>query len=152
MLQHQNQVINGIDTDVIVQRFSDRTLILVTQLGKVGNLIQASIPATAVLPPPPLVPEQLPPPPPAIQLTNLLGTAPSEHMQTLHSLYASQIATLMWISEPESALGLGKKAVVVGLALKKQAVEEEGLGESEKVTFRGIMGLVRDMLKQHPGV
>ena len=39
MIQHQHQVVSGIDTDVIIQRFSDRTLVLVTQLGKVGNLV-----------------------------------------------------------------------------------------------------------------
>lgn len=39
MHQHQHQIIEGIDTDVIIQRFSDRTLVLVTQLGKIGNLV-----------------------------------------------------------------------------------------------------------------
>lgn len=39
MLQHEHRVIDGVDTDVIIQRFSDRTLVLVTQLGKVGNLV-----------------------------------------------------------------------------------------------------------------
>jgi len=39
MIQHQHQVVSGIDTDVIIQQFSDRTLVLVTQLGKVGNLV-----------------------------------------------------------------------------------------------------------------
>ena len=58
----------------------------------------------------------------------------------------------MWISEPESATGSGRKGVVVGLALKKQDVGE-GLSENERSVFHGIMSLVQDMLKQqHPGV
>ena len=39
MIQHQHLVVSGIGTDVIIQRFSDRTLVLVTQLGKVGHLV-----------------------------------------------------------------------------------------------------------------
>lgn len=168
MQQHQHQVINGTDTDVIIQRYNDRTMVLVTQLGKVGNLvpsfhihthilsltnfaekIQASIPPTTSLPPPPTLPEQLPPPLPAIQLTPLLGSASSEHLQTLHSLYASQIATLAWAYEPPSTADLGRKSVVVGLALKKVESGDDGLSEDEKTTFRGIMALVQDMLKQY---
>jgi len=82
---------------------------------------------------------------------NLLGSAPSEHLQTLHSLYVTQIATLVWISEPETAMGSGRKGVVVGLALKKQEVGE-GLSENERDVFYGIMSLVQDMLKQPFGV
>jgi len=82
---------------------------------------------------------------------NLLGSAPSEHLQTLHSLYVTQIATLVWISEPETTTGSGKKGVVVGLALKEQEVGEE-LSENERDVFHGIMSLVRDMLKQPFGV
>ncbi|KAF9454557.1 hypothetical protein P691DRAFT_770452 [Macrolepiota fuliginosa MF-IS2] len=152
MQQHQHQVINGIDTDIVIQRYSDRTLVLVTQLGKVGNLIQASIPPTTVLPPPPLVPGQLPQPSPAIQLTNLLGGASSEHDQTLRSLYISQIATLVWMSESSSALDLGRKSVIVGLALKQGEDGENGLSKSERSVFHGIMALVQDMLGQYPGL
>lgn len=113
--------------------------------------IQASIPPTTSLPPQPSVPGQLPSPSPAIQLTNLLGSAPSEHIQTLHSLYASQIATLVWLSEPSSAADLGRKSAVVGLALKKLESGEDGLSENEKAVFHEIMGLVQGMLKQYSG-
>jgi proteasome assembly chaperone 3 len=33
--------INGIATEVVVQNYADRVLVLVTQLGKVGNLVRA---------------------------------------------------------------------------------------------------------------
>lgn len=39
MQQHQHQVIQDIGTDVIIQWYNDRTMVLVTQLGKVGNLV-----------------------------------------------------------------------------------------------------------------
>lgn len=32
--------IEGISTDVVIQQFADRILVLVTQLGKVGNLVR----------------------------------------------------------------------------------------------------------------
>ena len=31
--------LNGISTEVLIQTFADRILILITQLGKVGNLV-----------------------------------------------------------------------------------------------------------------
>ncbi|KAF7778668.1 hypothetical protein Agabi119p4_3013 [Agaricus bisporus var. burnettii] len=138
-----------IKEDVVVQRYSDRTLVLVTQLGKIGNLIQASIPPTTGLPP---LTDQLPPPLPAIHLTPLLGSASSEHVQTLHSLYVSQIATLVWVYDASSAVDTGRKAVVVGLALKKLSDGDEGLTEDEKLVFREVMNLVQDMLKQYSSV
>ncbi|KAG1772773.1 hypothetical protein EDD22DRAFT_860008 [Suillus occidentalis] len=66
--------LEGVHTDIMIQGFADRILVLVTQMGKVGNLIQASIPLTT-----PLLSAQedslLPSPPAAIQLTPLLGEA-----------------------------------------------------------------------------
>jgi len=56
------------------------------------------------------------------------------------------------VSGPSSAVDLGRKSVVVGLALKKPGEDEDRLSENEKAVFRGIMGLVKDMLKQYPGV
>ena len=32
--------IEGVKTEVVIQRFADRTLVLVTQLGKVGSLVR----------------------------------------------------------------------------------------------------------------
>ncbi|KAI0810970.1 hypothetical protein BC629DRAFT_1589711 [Irpex lacteus] len=142
--------LEGIKTDVVIQAFADQILVLVTQLGKVGSLIQATMPDTAPLLPPepsadPSEPS-LPPPSPSIQLTPVLGQAPSEHGQTLHSLYASQIATLIWTAEAAGALDSGRRGVIVGIALQKSP-EEESTQHEQKV-FVGVMRMVTELLKQ----
>jgi hypothetical protein len=38
-MQHLHQPIHGVGTDVVIQRYSDRTFVLVTQLAKIGNLV-----------------------------------------------------------------------------------------------------------------
>ena len=118
--------------------------------------IQASIPPTA-----PLLPastsfsdseqsegaseldSSLPSPPPSIQLTPLLGSAPTEHIQTLHSLYASQAATLVWLSG--EARGEERKPVIVGIALRKEEVWDE---VKERKTFMGVMKMLKELLTQ----
>lgn len=117
--------------------------------------IQASIPSTTpLLPAPPLDPLQLdlhplPPPPAAIQLTPLLGAAPSEHMQTLHSLYAAQIATLIWAAESDGVLEVDRRNVVVGIALRKSdGGDGEGLSQQDRVIFLEVMDMLRELLAQ----
>lgn len=119
--------------------------------------IQASIPSTA-----PLLPNSatisdsehaedvvselghaLPSPPPSIQLIPLLGSAPTEHIQTLHSLYASQAATLVWLSVEKH--GGERKPVVVGIALRKADVWDE---VKERKTFLGVMKMLQELLVQ----
>ena len=109
-----------------------------------------------LLPPPPPDPEQpnvvpLPVPPPSLQLTPLLGSAPTERVQTLHSLYASQIATLVWTMEEASVLEADRRAVVVGIALAKTtgaAEDSSELSPHDRSVFYGVMGMVRDLLAQ----
>ncbi|KAI0093698.1 hypothetical protein BDY19DRAFT_989250 [Irpex rosettiformis] len=143
--------LEGIQTDVLIQVFADQILVLVTQLGKVGSLIQATMPDTAPLLPTEPSPNpsdiSLPPPSPSIQLTPVLGQAPSEHDQTLHSLYASQIATLVWTAEAAGALDSGRRGVIVGIALRKSSGEEGSTGGEQRV-FIGAMGMVTELLKQ----
>ncbi|KAF4578812.1 Proteasome Assembly Chaperone [Pleurotus pulmonarius] len=146
----RSQEIDGQNTDVLLQYYADRILVVVTQFGKVGGLIQASIPSTAPLLVPSDAPhadeDQLPQPPPSIQLTPLMGSAQSDHMHTLNSLYASQIATLVWLAE-EEALRPTRRNVVVGLALRRTDSETmPGLIDVEKRTFVQIMGMVREAL------
>ncbi|PSR77353.1 hypothetical protein PHLCEN_2v7954 [Hermanssonia centrifuga] len=90
----------------------------------------------------------LPPPPPSIQLTPLLGNAQSDHMQTLHSLYASQVATLVWTSEAEGSIDSDRRGVIVGIALQNVAEKghEGGLSEHERGVFHGVMAMVKDLL------
>ena len=40
MQKQTSKVINGVHTEVVLQPFADRVLILITQLGKVGNLVR----------------------------------------------------------------------------------------------------------------
>lgn len=146
----RSKEIDGQNTDVLLQYYADRILVVVTQFGKVGNLIQASIPSTAPLLVPSDAPDagedQLPQPPPSIQLTPLMGSAQSDHMHTLNSLYASQIATLVWLAE-EEALRPTRRNVVVGLALRRTDSETiPALVDVEKRTFVQIMGVVREAL------
>ena len=90
----------------------------------------------------------LPTPPVAIQLRSLLGSASSEHLQTLHSLYAAQIATLVWLTEDQALVGSSRRSIIVGIALQKVANEGGGLNEREKRTFHAIMEALMGMLKQ----
>ncbi|OCF38089.1 hypothetical protein I316_00313 [Kwoniella heveanensis BCC8398] len=168
------QVICGIETELLVQTFDDRVLVVVTQNGKVGCLTQASLPAQIPLPPPPPAPAPastptpsslhilsiLPPPPAALLLTPLLGSPPDT---TLHDLYISQIATLVFFAlESASNNNNGRRPVVVGLSLKRiggggianqdNGIEDTegeggGLSDAERARYAGIMGLV----SQWPG-
>ncbi|EJU06472.1 hypothetical protein DACRYDRAFT_103418 [Dacryopinax primogenitus] len=132
--------IDGIHTELNIQSYSDRVLVLITQLNKVGCFIQASLPPTAPLLPP--LPGRLPEPAVGTVLTPLFGAAPSEHLHDLYSLYASQVAVLLWTSEG----GGGRKPVVVGVALQRQKEGEEGSGltDRERKTFEGVMRMVQE--------
>ncbi|KAI0707614.1 hypothetical protein C8Q76DRAFT_628244 [Earliella scabrosa] len=146
--------LEGKQTDVLLQAFADRILVLVTQLGKVGSLIQATIPSTMpLLPPPPPDPSEpnvvpLPIPPPSLQLTPLLGSAPSERIQTLHNLYASQIATIVWTMEEASVLEADRRAIVVGIALAKTTgpLNSSELTPHDRAVFYGVMEMVRELV------
>lgn len=93
----------------------------------------------------------LPVPPPSLQLTPLLGSAPTDRMQTLHSLYASQIATLVWTLEEASVLEADRRPVVVGVALSKSTSEpaqSSELSPHDRAVFRGVMEIVRELLER----
>ncbi|KAJ7632698.1 hypothetical protein FB45DRAFT_913203 [Roridomyces roridus] len=138
--------LEGDATEIVLQTFADRVLVLVTQLGKVGNLIQATIPDTAPLMGP-VDAQTLPEPPASIQLTPLLGNAPSQHLQTLHSLYAAQIATIIWTAGLGNPLEVSRKSVVVGIALRKSDAGSDGtLTDKERSVFAGVMSMVQELL------
>ncbi|KAI6150463.1 hypothetical protein BKA82DRAFT_993244 [Pisolithus tinctorius] len=143
--------INGIQTDLLIQPFADRIFVQVTQLGKVGNLVQVSIPSTALLTSSGVSNSSglaLPTPPAAIQLTPLFGSASSEHLRSLHSLYAAQIATLVWCAEGQ-APGPDRRSVIVGIALRpSMQTVEEGFDGHERKTFQGIMQALANMLNR----
>ncbi|KAI6045744.1 hypothetical protein EDC04DRAFT_2598660 [Pisolithus marmoratus] len=142
--------INGIQTDLLIQPFADRIFVQVTQLGKVGNLIQASVPSTVLIDSSGVSDSSglvLPVPPAAIQLTPLFGSASSEHLRSLHSLYAAQIATLVWCTEGQAPGGANHRSVIVGIAIRQSTeTMEEGFGEHERKTFEGTMQALANML------
>jgi len=130
--------LDGAHTELNIQTYADRVLVLVTQLNKVGCLIQATLPPTAPLLPP--LPGKLPEPSLTTVLTPLFGAPPSEHLHDLYSLYANQIAAIIWTAE--GAAGL-RRPVVVGIALQRRKDEEgQGLTERERALFEGVMGMV----------
>ncbi|BGO90720.1 hypothetical protein JCM10020v2_002363 [Rhodotorula toruloides] len=101
--------INGQQTDVLVQLFADRVVVVVTQMGRIGCMIQVSPPPSSLsmlppMPPPthlPSAPPQnplaaLPRPDPSSILTPLFGVPPSPHLSYLHDLYASQIGAIVF--------------------------------------------------------
>ncbi|KAI0006127.1 hypothetical protein BJV74DRAFT_22234 [Russula compacta] len=144
--------IESVHTQVIIQTFSDRILVIMTQLQKVGTLIHASVPTTIALAETSSVDlasdatgSTLPPVHPSINLTYLFGNAPSPDHQALYSSYAAQIATLVWTSERYGRVGTSHLPVVVGVALKLPRSSERHSGR-DRTTFLQVMELVRDAL------
>ncbi|KAI6118878.1 hypothetical protein EDD16DRAFT_1535054 [Pisolithus croceorrhizus] len=144
--------INGIQTDLLIQPFGDRIFVQITQLGKVGSLIQVSMPSTVLLASSGASDSSrlaLPAPPPALQLMPLFGSASSEHLRSLHSLYAAQVATLVWCAGGQALGGSDRRSVIVGIALRQSTqTAEEGFDEHERETFHRTMQTLADMLNK----
>jgi hypothetical protein len=67
-------------------------------------------------------------------------------MQTLQSLYASQIATIIWTEESRMGLESFRRSVVIGLALAKSNEQETGEGRSQREVFEGVISMVHMLL------
>ncbi|KAH7096555.1 hypothetical protein BKA62DRAFT_507627 [Auriculariales sp. MPI-PUGE-AT-0066] len=146
----------GCNTQVLIQTFSDRILVLVTQLGKIGSLVQASLSSAAPMIPalPPLPGEEaddiLPEPSASIQLSPLFGAPPPvfgdslEDAQVLQNIYVSQIATVVWTAD-SMTIGL---PVVVGLALKRAAGNAVDSEQERRERFLSVARLVRACMQQ----
>ncbi|BGP39067.1 hypothetical protein JCM10449v2_003005 [Rhodotorula kratochvilovae] len=155
--------INGVQTDVLVQLYADRVLVLVTQLGRIGCMIQVTPPPSALpsLPPPPPRPSapngaqsilpSLPPPHPSTLLTPLFGVAPSPRLAALHDLYAAQVGAIVF-RRYGAEEGGGARPVVLGIGLRRAQEEGEegegdaGVSEKEKRTFKSVMEMVLECL------
>ncbi|GAA6004910.1 hypothetical protein JCM10207_008449 [Rhodosporidiobolus poonsookiae] len=163
------RIVNGVQTDVLVQSFADRILVLVTQLGRIGCMIQVSPPPPTLSAPPPLAPPSddptsilasLPPPHPSTVLTPLFGVPPNPHVSSLHDLYASQVGAIVFLRLGGGAdaaggmpgLGSAAKPVVLGIALKmrpgraEEDDEEGGVSDEERTTFAEVMEMVLECL------
>ncbi|KAM0746615.1 hypothetical protein T439DRAFT_329721 [Meredithblackwellia eburnea MCA 4105] len=156
--------IHGVHTEVLVQSFADRVFVVVTQLGRIGSLIQVN-------PPPPSIPAplqstssslfpSLPPPHPATTMTPVLGVAPSPHVRMLHELYAAQIGAIVFKGSGPDAQGGGTgregRPVLIGIALKSAGRSVEagsgaddgsdgegaGVSDDERELFGAVMEMV----------
>ncbi|GAA5892018.1 hypothetical protein JCM5296_004664 [Sporobolomyces johnsonii] len=153
------RIVNRIHTDVLVQSFADRILVLVTQLGRIGCFIQVSpppptLPSSLPLPPATIASSllpSLPPPHPSTLLTPLFGVPPTPHVSALHDLYASQIGAIIFRKFALEAAGAGAKPVVLGIGLKLSPAgtdedDDGGVSEDERGTFREIMEMVLECI------
>ena len=91
----------------------------------------------------------MPTPDPGCSVTRLLGAPPSTTQETLTELYARQIAAIVFThagTSGDKALSAYEgRTVVVGLALKRRADEDEiGIDDQARATFAGVMGMVLD--------
>ncbi|BGP23838.1 hypothetical protein Rt10032_c05g2444 [Rhodotorula toruloides] len=161
--------INGQHTDVLVQLFADRVVVVVTQMGRIGCMIQVSPPAFSLSMLPPMPPPSsfqsaqprntlatLPRPDPYSILTPLFGVPPSPHLSYLHDLYASQIAALVFRKMGGGdVLAGGLKPVVLGIGLRMQLSDGSAQGEDEddveltdpeRETFAQVLDMVGECL------
>lgn len=91
-------------------------------------------------------PLALPKPPPAVELSKVFGAAPSDEGDVLYSLYASQIAAMIWTNDSEDAIGGERRNVIVGLALKK--VQNEGVpAEDDREIYAEVVEMVMELLE-----
>ncbi|KXS11488.1 hypothetical protein M427DRAFT_47180 [Gonapodya prolifera JEL478] len=137
------RVVADVPTEVLVALFADRWLVLVSQVGNVGNLFLATLdnPDLAFLSP------QSPP----ITVRPLLGGTQDE---VLLRLYASQIlqritagmAKVSGMGAPYAELvqtsGPTPPPLVVGLALKRRMGEGGVLSEADRTAFNQILDCV----------
>ncbi|KAL8277953.1 hypothetical protein RQP46_009585 [Phenoliferia psychrophenolica] len=142
------RVVGGLHTEVLVQAYADRIFVLVTQLGRIGCLIQVN-------PPPPTIPAplpslshslfpHLPPPHPSTTLTPLFGVPPNQHAAVLHELYAMQVGAIVFAPRDAGEEGFARsRPVLLGIALKG-GKEGEGVSEQERSTFGEVMEMVME--------
>ncbi|GAA5858710.1 hypothetical protein JCM5353_008263 [Sporobolomyces roseus] len=155
------RLIHSIQTDLMIQSFNDRILVILTQLGRIGCMIQVSPPPSTL---PAALPSHssssdssalssLPPPHPSSTLSPLFGVPPSPHVSALHDLYASQIAAILFEKMTRETQGMEVKPVVLGIGLKrsqdleKEDEEESGISEDERETFSQVMEMLKECIR-----
>ncbi|CAH7672516.1 hypothetical protein PPACK8108_LOCUS7333 [Phakopsora pachyrhizi] len=109
LIKQSAKLIDDVQTEVISYEFDDRTLILITQLGKVGNLIQVSLPLSKledsesidIIPGSDdgLIP-RLPSPLNSLDVTPILGSSSTlsdkdDGFRSLLEVYVRQISTII---------------------------------------------------------
>ncbi|POY74139.1 hypothetical protein BMF94_2951 [Rhodotorula taiwanensis] len=145
------RTVNGVHTEVLVQVYADRILVIVTQLGRIGCMIQVSPPPPSLPAPPPPAPltapangassthailASLPPPHPSTVLSPLFGVPPDAHLASLHDLYAAQIGAIVFRRFGHGAEGGGlgppggreTRPVVLGIGIKPASTRATAAG------------------------
>ncbi|KAA1110380.1 hypothetical protein PGT21_019721 [Puccinia graminis f. sp. tritici] len=153
------RMIDSIHTEVMTQGYSDRTLVLVTQTGKIGSLTQVTIPLASfeqgfelssgsengLLP-------ALPVPFTSLQLIPLLSSTPPE-LKALYDVYLNQIAMLVFTGFTPDASSHQRscspdritKPVIIGLALARLPNDtDQDVTDLERARFSAIMNMVME--------
>lgn len=179
LTRQRARVVRDVHTEVFVQSFADRVLVLVTQLGRIGCLVRCSsfsvlgqeadgtLLQLQVNPPPAGIPSafarnaadpsrsSLPRPDPSMAVLSLFGAAPSRHVALLHEMYAIQTAAIIF----DSAASAGEREsrpVMLGIALKRAQASTDGDSDDEDVsgiseTERAVFGQVMEMVEECAG-
>lgn len=158
------RTIQGQHTELLIQVFRDRIFVVITQLGRIGALVSSRGHPTLrspahtyhsqiqVNPPPASMPSPIPttshslfPTLPAVHpsttLLPLFGAPPSPHASLLHDLYATQVGAICWQATEE---GWPNRPVLLGIALRRSAAEDEdaGVSEAERECFGSVMEMI----------
>ncbi|OAV85990.1 hypothetical protein PTTG_12509 [Puccinia triticina 1-1 BBBD Race 1] len=151
------RIIDSVHTEVMVQGYSDRTLVLVTQTGKIGSLTQVTVPLASFEQgyelasglDDGLVPA-LPVPFTSLQLVPLLSSTPPD-LKPLYDVYLNQIAMLALTGfSPDNSSHLRScnpdrmlKPVIIGLALTRlPKTTEQDVTNLERARFSAIMNMI----------
>ncbi|KAJ3189449.1 Proteasome assembly chaperone 3 [Gaertneriomyces sp. JEL0708] len=126
-----------IQTDVVYTDFADRMFLTITQFGKIGSLLEATVdtPTTALYMSQNTVSSANTNAAPSISVRTLLG--PRD--EPLAHVYASHILSKIRAARPNET-----RPLLLGLALKRASVEE--VDENDTQVLAGVMKLLEDDL------
>ncbi|GAA5937431.1 uncharacterized protein JCM15063_002904 [Sporobolomyces koalae] len=155
------RMIQSIKTDLLIQSFNGRILVVLTQLGKIGCLIQIHPPPSTLPAPLPLPSRMatsdtpsLPPAHPSVTLSPLFGVPPSPHIQALHDLYATHIGSILFDKMTRDTHGMQVKPVILGIGLKRsqgaeevETDQESRITDDERETFMQVMDMVKECIQ-----
>ncbi|RKP08614.1 hypothetical protein THASP1DRAFT_29581 [Thamnocephalis sphaerospora] len=121
-IRQQAELVHGVHTEVLLAEFRDRLLVLVTQLGKIGNLLQCTLSECAKVP---------------NFMDELLGNADTEacsrlvplpvftvstDQQELQQLFATQLAEKVAAQRPQE-----QRPLLVSITLRTATVPSRDL-------------------------
>ncbi|GAO49393.1 hypothetical protein SAICODRAFT_68448 [Saitoella complicata NRRL Y-17804] len=134
--------IDGKHTECLVYGFADRIMVLVTDSGKIGQMLSVSLETSSLVPPPPLGAEHLDLLPPSHITPKYMLGASNTPRGELGQLYAVHIASLVASQNPDEA-----RTVIVGLALSTNVrgydyEDTEIMGAKERSRFLDVLELV----------